>query len=165
MKTAAARNQRKAAANRTLPGPIRRVNLQNAVQICQFGRVWSQAGWHVDARVASQTAPGRVGRHDEGGAILASLLGDQHRWIACKRIKASGGMDVQGRALAPGRSAASAAAALVTAAQDRVDFGVRDEAAVVGGVVEPRWVRTSRDRGGFWGLGTVRLWTSNGWGT
>ncbi len=46
----------------------------------------------LNAYVASQTALGRVGRPDDLGGVVASLLSDDNRWINAQRIEASGGM-------------------------------------------------------------------------
>lgn len=42
--------------------------------------------------VASQTALGRVGKPDDIGGVVASLLSPENRWINAQRIEASGGM-------------------------------------------------------------------------
>ena len=42
--------------------------------------------------IASQTALGRVGRPDDIGGVVASLLSPENRWINAQRIEASGGM-------------------------------------------------------------------------
>lgn len=42
--------------------------------------------------VASQTALGRVGKPDDIGGVVASLLSPANRWINAQRIEASGGM-------------------------------------------------------------------------
>ncbi|MEL1265240.1 SDR family NAD(P)-dependent oxidoreductase [Pseudoxanthomonas putridarboris] len=46
----------------------------------------------VNAFVASQTALGRVGKPDDIGGVVASLLAPANRWINAQRIEASGGM-------------------------------------------------------------------------
>ncbi|MDA8523099.1 SDR family NAD(P)-dependent oxidoreductase [Acidovorax sp. NCPPB 4044] len=46
----------------------------------------------LNAFVASQTALGRVGRPDDIGGVVASLLLPASRWINAQRIEASGGM-------------------------------------------------------------------------
>lgn len=46
----------------------------------------------VNAYVASQTALGRVGKPDDIGGAVASLLSKESRWINGQRIEASGGM-------------------------------------------------------------------------
>jgi NAD(P)-dependent dehydrogenase (short-subunit alcohol dehydrogenase family) len=42
--------------------------------------------------VASQTALGRVGKPDDIGGVIASLLAPENGWINAQRIEASGGM-------------------------------------------------------------------------
>jgi NAD(P)-dependent dehydrogenase (short-subunit alcohol dehydrogenase family) len=42
--------------------------------------------------LASQTALGRVGKPDDIGGVIASLVSDDNRWINAQRIEASGGM-------------------------------------------------------------------------
>jgi NAD(P)-dependent dehydrogenase (short-subunit alcohol dehydrogenase family) len=42
--------------------------------------------------IASQTALGRVGKPDDIGGVISSLLSDDNRWINAQRIEASGGM-------------------------------------------------------------------------
>lgn len=54
------------------------------------GRVRDDA--QLNAFVASQTALGRVGVPDDIGAVIASLLSEDNRWINAQRIEASGGM-------------------------------------------------------------------------
>lgn len=46
----------------------------------------------VNDFIASQTALGRVGRPDDIGGVVASLLSPETRWINAQRIEASGGM-------------------------------------------------------------------------
>ncbi len=46
----------------------------------------------VNALIASQTAPGRVGLPDDIGAVVAALLAPGTGWINAQRIEASGGM-------------------------------------------------------------------------
>jgi NAD(P)-dependent dehydrogenase (short-subunit alcohol dehydrogenase family) len=43
-------------------------------------------------RIASMTALGRVGQPDDIGAMIASLVSDDNRWINGQRIEVSGGM-------------------------------------------------------------------------
>lgn len=47
---------------------------------------------HLNAFLASQTALGRVGKPDDIGGIIGSLLSDDATWINAQRIEASGGM-------------------------------------------------------------------------
>jgi NAD(P)-dependent dehydrogenase (short-subunit alcohol dehydrogenase family) len=46
----------------------------------------------VNDMIASQTALGRVGRPEDIGGVVASLLSPENRWINAQRIEASGGM-------------------------------------------------------------------------
>jgi NAD(P)-dependent dehydrogenase (short-subunit alcohol dehydrogenase family) len=46
----------------------------------------------INSFIASQTALGRVGRPDDIGDVIASLLSDECRWVNAQRIEASGGM-------------------------------------------------------------------------
>jgi len=46
----------------------------------------------VNSMVASNTALGRVGRPDDIGGVVASLLSPENGWINAQRIEASGGM-------------------------------------------------------------------------
>lgn len=46
----------------------------------------------LNAFVASQTALGRVGKPDDIGGVIASLLSPANGWINAQRIEASGGM-------------------------------------------------------------------------
>ncbi len=48
----------------------------------------------LNAFVASQTALGRVGEADDIGAMVASLVSTDNRWINAQRIEVSGGMFV-----------------------------------------------------------------------
>ncbi|MDI6839142.1 MAG: SDR family oxidoreductase, partial [Rhizobiaceae bacterium] len=44
-----------------------------------------------EALLAGQTALGRIGEPDDVGAMIASLLGDDNRWINAQNIEVSGG--------------------------------------------------------------------------
>ncbi|WP_180131300.1 SDR family NAD(P)-dependent oxidoreductase [Rhodoferax sp. BLA1] len=48
----------------------------------------------LNAFVASQTALGRVGEADDIGAMVASLVSADNRWVNAQRIEVSGGMFV-----------------------------------------------------------------------
>jgi NAD(P)-dependent dehydrogenase (short-subunit alcohol dehydrogenase family) len=48
----------------------------------------------VNAFIASQTALGRVGRPDDIGGVVASLLAPENGWINAQRIEASGGVNL-----------------------------------------------------------------------
>jgi NAD(P)-dependent dehydrogenase (short-subunit alcohol dehydrogenase family) len=54
------------------------------------GRVRDDA--QLSAYVASQTALGRVGKPDDIGGVIASLVSPDNRWVNAQRIEASGGM-------------------------------------------------------------------------
>lgn len=45
----------------------------------------------INAHIASQTALGRVGVPDDIGAMIASLLSEDNRWVNAQRIEVSGG--------------------------------------------------------------------------
>ncbi|HPY42165.1 MAG TPA: SDR family oxidoreductase, partial [Thiolinea sp.] len=45
----------------------------------------------VNKRMASMAALGRTGVPDDIGAMIASLLSDDNRWINAQRIEVSGG--------------------------------------------------------------------------
>jgi len=46
----------------------------------------------VNTLIASETALGRVGKPDDIGGVVASLLSDELRWVNGQRIEVSGGM-------------------------------------------------------------------------
>jgi len=48
----------------------------------------------INQLVAAQTALGRVGKPDDIGGVIASLLSPGNGWINAQRIEASGGMYV-----------------------------------------------------------------------
>lgn len=48
----------------------------------------------LNAFIASQTALGRVGKPDDIGSVISSLLSEDATWINAQRIEASGGMMV-----------------------------------------------------------------------
>jgi len=48
----------------------------------------------INQLVAAQTALGRVGKPDDIGGVIASLLSPENGWINAQRIEASGGMYV-----------------------------------------------------------------------
>jgi NAD(P)-dependent dehydrogenase (short-subunit alcohol dehydrogenase family) len=48
----------------------------------------------LNAMIASQTALGRVGKPDDIGGAMASLLSDESTWINAQRIEASGGTSI-----------------------------------------------------------------------
>lgn len=47
-----------------------------------------------EALLASQTALGRVGEPEEVGNVIASLLGDENRWINAQNLEISGGYTI-----------------------------------------------------------------------
>lgn len=48
----------------------------------------------VNQYLASQTALGRVGRADDIGGAIASLLSEDNRWVNAQRIEVSGGQSI-----------------------------------------------------------------------
>jgi NAD(P)-dependent dehydrogenase (short-subunit alcohol dehydrogenase family) len=46
----------------------------------------------LNAMIAAQTALGRVGKPDDIGGVIASLLSSENSWINAQRIEVSGGM-------------------------------------------------------------------------
>jgi NAD(P)-dependent dehydrogenase (short-subunit alcohol dehydrogenase family) len=46
----------------------------------------------INSYVASQTALGRVGKPEDIGGVVASLLSEDNRWVNAQRIEASGGV-------------------------------------------------------------------------
>ena len=48
----------------------------------------------VNKQVAGMTALGRTGLPDDVGAMIASLLSDDNRWVNAQRIEVSGGMSI-----------------------------------------------------------------------
>jgi NAD(P)-dependent dehydrogenase (short-subunit alcohol dehydrogenase family) len=46
----------------------------------------------VNSFIAAQTALGRVGKPEDIGGVVASLLSDDNRWVNAQRIEASGGV-------------------------------------------------------------------------
>jgi NAD(P)-dependent dehydrogenase (short-subunit alcohol dehydrogenase family) len=57
-----------------------------------FGGGMVRDNAQLNAFVASQTALGRVGKPDDIGGVIASLLSPANGWINAQRIEASGGM-------------------------------------------------------------------------
>jgi NAD(P)-dependent dehydrogenase (short-subunit alcohol dehydrogenase family) len=70
------------AANVVAPGAIE----------TDFGGGMVRDNAQVNAFIASQTALGRVGKPEDIGGVVASLLSPANRWINAQRIEASGGM-------------------------------------------------------------------------
>lgn len=48
----------------------------------------------LNKHIAGMTALGRVGKPDDIGPMIASLLSDDNRWVNAQRIEASGGMQI-----------------------------------------------------------------------
>lgn len=48
----------------------------------------------VNAQFAAMTALGRVGVPDDIGPMVASLLGDDNRWVTAQRVEVSGGQSI-----------------------------------------------------------------------
>jgi NAD(P)-dependent dehydrogenase (short-subunit alcohol dehydrogenase family) len=57
-----------------------------------FGGGFVRDNAEMNQFVASITAMGRVGKPDDIGAVMASLLSEETRWITGERVEASGGM-------------------------------------------------------------------------
>ncbi|WP_343584591.1 SDR family oxidoreductase [Herbaspirillum sp.] len=72
------------AVNTVAPGAIE----------TDFGGGLVRDNAEINAFVAGQTALGRVGRPDDIGAAVASLLRPENGWINAQRIEVSGGMFV-----------------------------------------------------------------------
>jgi|SRR5688572_16671911 len=76
--------ERRIAVNTLAPGGV----------ATDFGGGAMRDNADVARFVASVTALGRVGQPDDIGALIASLLSDDSRWLNSQRIEASGGMFV-----------------------------------------------------------------------
>jgi NAD(P)-dependent dehydrogenase (short-subunit alcohol dehydrogenase family) len=48
----------------------------------------------LNKHIAGMTALGRVGKPDDIGPMIASLLSEDNRWVNAQRIEASGGMQI-----------------------------------------------------------------------
>ena len=72
---------RKIAVNSFAPGAI----------ATDFAGGFVRDNANVNAHIASTIALGRVGLPDDIGPAIASLLGEDNRWINAQRIEASGG--------------------------------------------------------------------------
>jgi NAD(P)-dependent dehydrogenase (short-subunit alcohol dehydrogenase family) len=73
---------RRIAVNTVAPGAIE----------TDFGGGQIRDNAQLNAAIAGQTALGRVGVPDDIGAMIASLLSEDNRWINGQRIEASGGI-------------------------------------------------------------------------
>jgi len=69
------------AVNTVAPGAIE----------TDFGGGHVRDNKELNAAIASQTALGRVGRPEDIGGVIASLLAPENGWINAQRIEASGG--------------------------------------------------------------------------
>jgi NAD(P)-dependent dehydrogenase (short-subunit alcohol dehydrogenase family) len=76
--------ERRIAVNTLAPGAIE----------TDFGGGAVRDNQTLNTQIASQTALGRVGRPDDIGGVVASLLGPENGWINAQRIEASGGIFV-----------------------------------------------------------------------
>lgn len=76
--------ERRIAVNTVAPGGV----------ATDFGGGAVRDNPEVGRFLASVTALGRVGQPDDLGALIASLLSDDARWVNAQRIEASGGMFV-----------------------------------------------------------------------
>lgn len=76
--------ERRIAVNTVAPGGV----------ATDFGGGAVRDNPDVAGYVASVTALGRVGQPDDLGALIATLLSDDARWLNAQRIEASGGMFV-----------------------------------------------------------------------
>ena len=59
-----------------------------------FGGGFVRDNAQVNQMIAAQTALGRVGRPDDVGGVVASLLAPANRWINGQRIEVSGGINL-----------------------------------------------------------------------
>ena len=73
---------RRIAVNSVAPGAIE----------TDFGGGQMRDNAQLNAAIAGQTALGRVGLPDDIGAMIASLLSEDNRWINGQRIEVSGGI-------------------------------------------------------------------------
>jgi NAD(P)-dependent dehydrogenase (short-subunit alcohol dehydrogenase family) len=76
--------ERRIAVNTVAPGGV----------ATDFGGGAMRDNAEVANYVASVTALGRVGQPDDLGALIATLISDDARWLNAQRIEASGGMFV-----------------------------------------------------------------------
>lgn len=75
---------RKIAVNVLAPGPI----------ATDFGGGAVRDNTQLNQMLSAQTALGRVGVADDIGPLVASLLGEESRWINGQRIEAAGGINL-----------------------------------------------------------------------
>jgi NAD(P)-dependent dehydrogenase (short-subunit alcohol dehydrogenase family) len=76
--------QRGITVNTVAPGAIE----------TDFGGGLVRDNAEVNAQFAAMTALGRVGMPDDIGPMVASLLGDDNRWVTGQRIEVSGGQTI-----------------------------------------------------------------------
>ncbi len=74
--------ERRIRVNTVAPGAIE----------TDFGGGLVRDNSQVNAMIASSTALGRVGLPEDIGGMIASLLGDENRWVNGQRIEVSGGI-------------------------------------------------------------------------
>lgn len=75
---------RRIAVNTVAPGAIE----------TDFGGGAVRDNVDLNSMIASMTALGRVGVPDDIGQMIASLLGDDNRWVNAQRIEVSGGVHI-----------------------------------------------------------------------
>ncbi|WP_327003662.1 SDR family oxidoreductase [Dactylosporangium sp. NBC_01737] len=74
--------------NAVSPGPTR-TRLSDAAGVVAF-----DAYPEAIAMLAAKTALGRIGEPDDIGMVIATLLGEEGRWITAQNIEVSGGYDL-----------------------------------------------------------------------
>lgn len=74
--------------NAVSPGPTR-TRISDAAGVVAFEKYPE-----VVPMLAAKTALGRIGEPDDIGMVIASLLGDEGRWITAQNIEVSGGYDL-----------------------------------------------------------------------
>ncbi|MFY1674824.1 SDR family NAD(P)-dependent oxidoreductase [Plantactinospora sp. WMMB334] len=74
--------------NAVSPGPTR-TRLSDASGVVGF-----EAYPEVIPALAARTALGRIGEPDDVGMVIATLLGEESRWITAQNIEVSGGHDL-----------------------------------------------------------------------
>ena len=73
--------ERKITANTLAPGAI----------ATDFGGGRTRDNKEMNAMVSGMTSLGRVGLPDDIGALVASMLSEDFRWVNGQRVEASGG--------------------------------------------------------------------------
>jgi NAD(P)-dependent dehydrogenase (short-subunit alcohol dehydrogenase family) len=74
--------------NAVSPGPTR-TRIADAAGVVAF-----EAFPEAIAMLAAKTALGRIGEPDDIGMVIATLLGEEGRWITAQNIEVSGGYDL-----------------------------------------------------------------------